>query len=162
MVNKTDNSEKILTHPLEHTFGITPGSTMINSETTTMISTNTDDSSSQQASEIEDKEIDSKLEQIYDAAMETFQNQTDMVEIIDPKFAARNAEVAGAYLNTALAAVTAKAKIKSERDKNRNALQVAGVINNNQNFVIADRNALLRSIMIVDDGSTIIDQDKIK
>lgn len=162
MVNKTDNSEKILTHPLEQTFGITPGSTMINSETTTMLSTNTDDSSSQQASEIEDKEIDSKLEQIYDAAMETFQNQTDMVEIIDPKFAARNAEVAGAYLNTALAAVTAKAKIKSERDKNRNALQVAGVINNNQNFVIADRNALLRSIMIVDDGSTIIDQDKIK
>lgn len=144
--------ETVFTHPLELAFGISPGSTRIpvpSIVSNPPVLDATEVAIANDEAAAADKEIDTKLTEIYDAAMETFRSQTDMVEIVDPKFAARNAEVAGQYLNTALAAVSVKAKVKAERDKSRNAGQVAGVINNTQN-VFANRNELLRSMLTLD------------
>jgi hypothetical protein len=95
----------------------------------------------------EDKEVTEKINSIFDAAMEAYQNQTAYVEILEPRYAARNAEVANSYLNTALSAVSLKAKVKNEKKK---LASPGGFIpfgnNTTNNVVVADRNELLRMI----------------
>ena len=95
----------------------------------------------------DDQEIINKLEDIHEKAMAAFNNQTEMVEIVDPKYAARNAEVANLYLTSALNAVNLLAKVKSEREKRRdkNSPQTPQTVNNN--LVLTDRNAILQMIM---------------
>ena len=94
----------------------------------------------------EDKEINGKIDEIYGAAMDAYQNQTAFVEILEPRYAARNAEVAAGYLNTALNAVSLKAKVKNE--KRKLSAGQAGFIpygnNTTNNVVVADRNQLLK------------------
>lgn len=96
--------------------------------------------------DVEDKEISGKIDEIYGAAMEAYQNQTAFVEILEPRYAARNAEVAAGYLNTALNAVSLKAKVKNEKRKLSSGQ--AGFIpygnNTTNNVVVADRNQLLK------------------
>lgn len=69
------------------------------------------------AKDDEDLEIDKKIDEVYDAAIEAFKTQTAYTEIIEPRYAARNAEVAANYLNIALNAANSRAKVKSERKK---------------------------------------------
>ena len=75
--------------------------------------------------------------------MEAYQNQTAFVEILEPRYAARNAEVAAGYLNTALNAVSLKAKVKNEKRKIGQAFIPYGN-NTTNNVVVADRNQLLK------------------
>lgn len=107
----------------------------------------------------EDKEISKKIDNIYDSAMEAYQNQTAYVEILEPRYAARNAEVAANYLNTALNAVSLKAKVKGEKRKTAGGFIPYANNNTTNNVVVADRNQLLQ--MILNDGkSKIIDSGK--
>jgi hypothetical protein len=92
----------------------------------------------------EDKEINGKIDEIYGAAMEAYQNQTAFVEILEPRYAARNAEVAANYLNTALNAVSLKAKVKNEKRKVGQAGFIPYANQTTNNVVVADRNQLLR------------------
>ena len=92
----------------------------------------------------EDKEINGKIDEIYGAAMEAYQNQTAFVEILEPRYAARNAEVAAGYLNTALNAVSLKAKVKNEKRKIGQAGFIPYGNNTTNNVVVADRNQLLK------------------
>lgn len=105
----------------------------------------------------EDKEISGKIDEIYDAAMDAYQNQTAFVEILEPRYAARNAEVAAGYLNTALNAVSLKAKVKNEK---RKLSSPAGFIpygnNTTNNVVVADRNQLLK--MMAEGKGPVFDQ----
>ena len=109
----------------------------------------------------EDTVIDEKIEEVYSEAMKAYQNQTAYVEIMEPRYAARNAEVAANYLNTALNAVSLKARVKNEKRKFSAGpggfvpYKHGGV---NNNIVVADRNQLLR-LMSEGTGST-IDSDK--
>jgi hypothetical protein len=91
----------------------------------------------------EDKVINSKIDDIYSEAMNAYQNQTAYVEILEPRYAARNAEVAAGYLNTALNAVALRAKVKNERKKVANGF-VPFANQTTNNVVVADRNELLR------------------
>jgi hypothetical protein len=91
----------------------------------------------------EDKEIGKKIDEIYDVAMAAYNNQTAYVEILEPRYAARNAEVAANYLNTALNAVSLKAKVKNEKKK-INAGFVPFKNNGGTNIVVADRNQILQ------------------
>lgn len=77
----------------------------------------------------EDVEIDRKIDDVYTNAVDTFQQQMQYAEIVEPRYAARNAEVAATYLNIALNAVSVRAKVKSERKKGAVAGVYAGRAN---------------------------------
>lgn len=97
----------------------------------------------------DDIETEKKIDEVYNSALSTFQNQIAYTEIIEPRYAARNAEVAATYLNIALSAATAKAKIKVERKKANQFIPYAnqgGKTTNN--IVVADRNDILKMITI--------------
>jgi hypothetical protein len=108
----------------------------------------------------EDKEITKKIDDIYDSAMEAYQNQTAYVEILEPRYAARNAEVAANYLNTALNAVSLKAKVKGEKRKTAGGFIPYANNTTTNNVVVADRNQLLRMIMEDGKSNKIIDSGK--
>jgi hypothetical protein len=94
----------------------------------------------------EDVEIDSKIDAVYDAALETFQNQMAYTEIVEPRYAARNAEVAASYLNIALNAAATRARVKGDRKKTNAFVPYA---NNNPNgTVVASREDIMRMIAV--------------
>lgn len=103
------------------------------------------------AEEASNKQMESgivkNIDDVYDAAMQVFEMQSEMIETVDPKFAARNAEVANAYLNTALHAMKLKTDMLKDRRSKKTSSpgQTAGTINNN--VIVADRNDVLRAIM---------------
>ena len=103
----------------------------------------------------EDKEINKKIDTIYGEAMSAYQNQTAFVEILEPRYAARNAEVAAGYLNTALNAVALRAKVKNERKKSAGGF-VPYANQTTNNVVVADRNQLLK--MMAEGNGPIVNQ----
>jgi hypothetical protein len=96
----------------------------------------------------DDIETEKKIDEVYNSAISTFQNQIAYTEIIEPRYAARNAEVAATYLNIALAAATSKAKIKVERKKVNQFIPYANGGKTTNNIVVADRNDILKMITI--------------
>lgn len=109
----------------------------------------------------EDAEIFSKLDNIHLKAMEAFTNQTELIEIVDPKFAARNAEVAAQYLTAALNAVNLMSRVKNDREKRRPAGQPTGpsTVNNN-NIIVTDRNSILKMLLQQGTDGEVIDNSK--
>jgi hypothetical protein len=90
----------------------------------------------------EDIEIDRKVDEVYEAAIGAFNTQTAYLEVIEPRYAARNAEVAANYLNIALNAASVRAKVKGDRKKN--AAFVPFSNNKTSGAVVASREDLLR------------------
>lgn len=131
------SSEEYIEHPMEDIFDIEPGTTIITREEfqTTEIITPED-------YDTKDTEIDEQFQAVYDAAMTAFADQAGLLHTNDPKFSARNMEVANAFLSTALAAVNAKSNSKQHKDKMK---KVDGpkTVNNN---LIMDRNVLLKML----------------
>jgi hypothetical protein len=134
---KIISSEDYIEHPMEDVFDIEPGTTVITREefqTTELVAPEDYDD--------KDTEIDEQLQSIYDAAMTAFADQSGLLYTGDPKFNARNMEVANAFLNTALAAVSAKSNSKQHKDKMKKA-EGPKTVNNN---LIMDRNVLLKML----------------
>lgn len=139
-------------HPLEDTFGLDDTYNSDPLEGTDLTHIDRDPYAAVPATAVakpheddaEDKEINGKIDEIYGAAMEAYQNQTAFVEILEPRYAARNAEVAAGYLNTALNAVSLKAKVKNEKRKVGQAGFIPYGNNTTNNVVVADRNQLLK------------------
>jgi len=109
---------------------------------------------------LEDLHIDGQLENIHDSAIIAFEKSSRMADEVDPKFAARNAEVAAQYLKIALDSVSTRIDAKHKRAKVRQGDIEAGKssINNNTVIVTADRNELLRQILggkAIEDGQVI-------
>lgn len=96
----------------------------------------------------DDIETEKKIDEVYNSAITTFQNQIAYTEIIEPRYAARNAEVAATYLNIALAAATSKAKIKVDRKKVNQFIPFAQGNKTTNNLIVADRNEILKMITI--------------
>jgi len=94
----------------------------------------------------EDIETDRKIDEVYDQALGTFQNQMAYTEIIEPRYAARNAEVAASYLNIALQAATAKARIKTDRKRVGVFIPNGGRVTNNT--IVATREEIMRMISV--------------
>lgn len=99
-----------------------------------------------EAKDDEDIEIDGKIDAIYDAAIETFHAQTEYTQIIEPRYAARNAEVAASYLTIALNAAATRAKVKGERK--RQAAFVPFANKSQNNVVVASREEIMRMISV--------------
>jgi hypothetical protein len=95
----------------------------------------------------EDAEVDKKIDAVYDAALETFQNQMAYTEIIEPRYAARNAEVAASYLNIALQAAATRARVKGDRKRQAGFIPgMGGKVTNNT--IVATRDEIMRMIAV--------------
>lgn len=157
----TDDQSKPRTieSPLEGIFDIEPGTTLSTfqperNQTAVPAIEVVDDTPITDPKDEEDVQIDRQLSTVYDYAMEAFESQHTMSQTIDPKFAARNAEVAAQFLKIALDSTSDRANIKHNRKKLRLvAGQPAAQINNGTvtNNIIADRNAILKMLKKDDD-----------
>lgn len=128
--------------PIEGIFDIEPGSTLSEIQNA---KTSIEPSVEAPTKDEDDVAVDSQLSTVYDYAIEAFESQTEQVQIVDPKFAARNAEVAALYLRIALDATSSKAKIKLDREKDDGKNKGPSTVNNN--LIVADRNELLRAML---------------
>jgi len=139
---KTIEKRKVQ-HPLEDVFNIEPGTTEIE-----VVKTNTDEELlPHETYDIKDEEIEKKLQQIANAALDGYDAQVLIVEDLDePKYAARNMEVANALLSTALGAVKEIAEIKKHKDKIvvQTGKQVKTV---NNNLIVGTRNDILKKLL---------------
>ena len=142
--------QKTTKHPLENVFDI-------QENTTLAPRTNVTDIVLVEPEEYDDKdkEIETQFEEIYQKAIDAFEGQSDIVDQVEGKYAARNAEVAVQFLHAALAAVNGKKDIKQSKDK----IKAKGgdgngprTVNNN---LIIDRNDLLKSLLGKDDSKDI-------
>lgn len=95
----------------------------------------------------EDKEVDRKIDEVYDHAVTTFQNQMAYADVIEPRFAARNAEVAATYLNIALQAAATRARVKGDRKRAGQFIPgMGGKVTNNT--IVATREEIMRMITV--------------
>ncbi len=94
----------------------------------------------------EDVEIDRKIDEVYTSAIETFQQQMQYAEIVEPRYAARNAEVAANYLNIALSAANSRAKVKSDRKRTQTFVPYAG--RNANGSVVASLDDIMKMISV--------------
>jgi hypothetical protein len=155
-------------NPLEKIFNIEPGSTptfvdpvsivggmnerevsLIDPTSGEMIerSTSPEQIELEKEERLEDMHIDGQLECVHNTALIAFEKSSRMADEADPRFAARNAEVAAQYLNIALNAVNSRVDAKYKRNKVRMAAVKAGAPSAvTNNVFIGDRNQLLREI----------------
>lgn len=165
-----------MTHPLEEIFDIEEGSTFKNSPVvikSERAGSLIDPTSGEilprsieltptevdREERIEEMHIDGQLDSIHTSAMIAYEKSARMAEEVDPKFAARNAEVAAQYLNIALNAVNSRIDAKFKRQKVRLAREGGSkptTVNNN--VIVADRNELLRQILGTNQDSITVDQ----
>lgn len=98
---------------------------------------------------LEDLHIDGQLENLHMNAITAFEKTIRMAEEVDPKFAARNSEVAAQYLNIALNAINSRVDAKFKRLKIRISKNVSTVPNifNNNGVIIANRNEMLQALL---------------
>ncbi len=106
-----------------------------------------------------DKELEEQIEEIFEKAMGGYINLEALLDGVEPKYRARLAEVALAYLNTGLNAVNSKAKQKEHKDKLtvKEKTSTKGA-NNTTNYVFTgDRNEAVRLAKKMKEQETPID-----
>ena len=140
---------KKITNPLDDLFNTLPMDMEQDGEyiptTEGTLATLGDEQASPEKDE-EDIEIDSKIDTVYTAAIDAFNNQTAYMEVIEPRYAARNAEVAANYLNIALNAASVRAKVKGDRKK---TAQFVPFTNNKTNgAVVASREDIMKMLAV--------------
>ena len=136
MSTKITDKEKEISHPLEEVFDLEEKTTVVPYREVTT------DLVKHEPFDPKDKELEEQLQVLYDIALEAFEDQQADADTIEPKFKARNAEVAVQYLKTALEAVREKRVLKEHKDKVVIRGQAGGTVNNN--VVLTDRNELLK------------------
>jgi len=130
-------------HPMEDVLDIEPGTTIIpRVEAVPTVLTPA------QEYDGKDNEIEGQFQEVYDAAMTAFEVSSETVAQVEPKYRARNEEVAVQYLNTALAAAREKAQLKQHKDKVTVAKgKISGPSTVNNNLIVADRNEILKKLL---------------
>lgn len=104
-------TEKLISHPLEKVFDIEEGSTAVlapESRDTQLVEAPTYDR--------KDTEIEENFQEIYDKAMDAFDDMQTAVEGVEGKYKARASEVSVQMLNAALNAAKEKARLKEHKD----------------------------------------------
>lgn len=147
-------------HPIEDFLNLEPGSTQkaLNnhdfsesaSKSTALVATELPQPEELEVEErAEDLQVDSQLSEIHTAAMQAFYQQAALAQQVDPKFSARNAEVAAQFLTAALNTVNSRVDAKFKRQKIRLERKklTDGVPNSVQNnLIVTDRNSLMKSL----------------
>lgn len=128
---------------MEEVLDIEPGTTIV--PTTEMVPT---ERTPCEEYDPKDDEIEEQFQEVYDVAMTAFETTSETVSSIEPKYRARNEEVAIQYLNTALAAARDKAALKQHKDKiSITKFKAAGPKTVNNNLIVADRNDMLKNLL---------------
>lgn len=141
-------------NPLDSVFNIDPGQDDFDIEKEygmTEVSSATPAPAEPQADikDEDDKLIEERIDEVYDAAMTAFNNQTAYTEIIEPRYAARNAEVAANYLSIALNAANSRSKVKTDRKRaNQAFIPYANGGKSTTNVLVASREEILKMITI--------------
>ena len=139
----------MITNPLETLFDIAPGSTPTIQDTVKLnlpvvVKSDSEEIDYDKEERIEDLQVDAQLQEIHTAAMEAFYQQHTVSQQVDPKFSARNAEIAAQFLNTALSTVSSRVDAKYKRQKIRIAKRIDHDPKQVQNNVIfTDRNSVM-------------------
>jgi hypothetical protein len=96
-----------------------------------------------------DVEIEEQFQEVYDLALEAFEEQSDESKLVEGKYKARNSEIAAQYLNTALNAAKEKSTQKRNKDKIAVAVNKINSPTNmtQQNLIVGNRNDILNAIM---------------
>lgn len=112
-MTQSETVVKQVEHPLEDIFELPSGSTEI------IVKERHTEVAPCDQFDTKDTEIEEQFQEVYDVAMATFENTVDMLERseTDPKYVARQMEVAAQFLNTALAAAKEKAGLKQGKDR---------------------------------------------
>ncbi len=137
MSTEKTNAEKEILHPLEQVFDIEENTTVV------PYTERKTDLVAHEPYDKKDDELEEQLQELYDIALDAFEMQQEESEVIDPKYKARNAEVAVQYLKTALEAVREKRQLKEHKDKIVTKQTTGGTVNNN---VVVSHNDLLDAI----------------
>lgn len=141
---KIVKKQKTIEHPMEDIFDIDPGTTLVEYKEVLP-------SDIVQMPEYDDKdnEIEEKLEEIYTAAMGTYDAVNDELEKVEGKYKARVGEVTATMLTVALNAVQEKSRLKQHKDKISIAKRTpaaGSIINTTNNNLVVDRNQLMRML----------------
>lgn len=137
------NNERTIHHPIEDVLGIEPGTTVMEAVEDMNFPMVVDP-----VYDDKDVEIENQFQDVYVEAKTTFTTLTDDLEVMDPRFRARTAEVAVQFLNTALLAAKEKLNQKQNKDKIAVDLSQVGPKTIHQNLnIIADRNQILRAML---------------
>lgn len=107
----TDKNKELTKTPLENFFNLPPSNGEVVKKEEKPAATVVD------SYDEKDNSIEHIYSNVHDVAMETHDRIMDDIEDIDPKYAARNYEVAAQYLNIALNAGDKRAKLKEHKDK---------------------------------------------
>jgi hypothetical protein len=134
---KIVTTEEYIEHPMEDVFDIESGTTLVTKDELQSV-----DMVTLSSYDEKDQELEGQFQEVYDAAMTSFADQAGLLHTSDPKYSARNMEVANAFLNTALAAAKEKASVKQHKDK-MDKVDGPKTVNNN---LIMDRNILLKML----------------
>jgi len=129
-------------HPMEDIFDIEKGTTVVE-----RVETLPTPLVPMEEYDEKDDEIEKQFQEVYDAAMTAFEITSESVQQVEPKFRARNEEVAVQYLSTALQAANAKSSLKMHKDKVSVTKTKASTPNTVNNNLIVDRNDLLKQIL---------------
>lgn len=159
--------------PFESLFDLEPGSTeelvaapqtgLVDPATGELVELATEADAATIAKEerLEDIALIKQFEEIQSKAMQAFNQQQTLSQQVEPKFSARNSEVAAQFLNIALAAVKDRSEAKYKRQKMRLATSSVGVPTSVQNnLIVADRNSLLKDLFRGDFEKTMGQQIK--
>lgn len=96
----------------------------------------------------DDIQIEQKIDEVYEAAITAFNQQNAYTEIIEPRYAARNAEVAANYLSIALNAANSRAKVKTDRKRANQAFVPYTNSKSTTNVLVASREEILKMISV--------------
>lgn len=129
---------------MEEMLDITPGTTIVEYQersTELVVHQEYDD---------KDVELEEQFQEVYDSAMDAFEDQMGQTEVVEGKYKARNSEVAVTFLNAALNAAKEKAELKKHKDKLKKGDTGGdgpqGSASTVNNTFIMDRNELLDAI----------------
>lgn len=140
-------------HPLENLFNIESGSTDLDPYVNLPVETrNTELVKIPELYDTKDEEIEEQFQEIYDYAISAYESQAKEVKLVEPKYRARNHEMAIQYLNTALQAAKEKSSVKISKDKlhvDRQKLDKNTKTTNN-NLIIGNRNDILKMLRSID------------
>ena len=133
-------TEKEIIHPLEEVFDIEENTTVVpyKEKVPTVLVPH-------EPYDPKDIELEEQLQELYDLAIDAFEDQQEESDVIEAKFRARNAEVAVQYLKTALEAAREKRQLKEHKDKVVIKEKGSGHVTNN-NLVVADHNEFMDMI----------------
>jgi len=94
--------------------------------------------------------VDESLIDVYERAIMAFEEQVNNASIVEPRFAARNMEVAKMFLDSAMEALKLRNSQEQHGDKIKIAKAKLGRIPGktvNNNLIIADRNDILKRVL---------------